>query len=486
MHLRTLLSTLSLATVSLSQLLTQPSDLVALLSPSDPSNTVATTGDVILGQTISLPLFDLTLLTNTTHALVTFNVSRAIGAIGWLSVGFGTRMHDSAIVVLWPPEDLSKYNWTISHRSTGGYSEPAQTRSLDTSTGTPFTLVPELISTVTISEPRQRTKHYTTVSFIRELELPADQTLFKSAAYLNVSRTATDQKVIWAFSRTRPNGADEAATMEMHDPGQFGWEEMDMTTVVSGVKLEEVEGEQGWTKYDLVVLAHAGIGMILYLLVAPAAILVKRLGHAWPRAYAVHSTLLGAIVIPGTFALAALGMLASYLGYSTDFTAHKFIGFLIVLLVLFQLGAGYWSHKTHNPASTTRSWLSVSHMLIGISTLVLSWVQIRLGWGEWQGRTRPHAVSIIYTVFILVFVTAYAASMTFLVTRRRRDGHSWRAAILGRTPSPIPSSNAPPTIVSPKPWVDKVLDRWVDGDQDAKPVVPPEEAGAKGDLSAWK
>ena len=35
-------------------------------------------------------------------------------------------------------------------------------------------------------------------------------------------------------------------------------------------------------------------------------------------------------------------MLAAFLGYSTAFTAHKFIGFLILLLVLFQLGAGYF------------------------------------------------------------------------------------------------------------------------------------------------
>ena len=235
MQFSSLPSLLWLALVASSQNLTQPSSLVALLSNSDAAGTIQ-------GQTLSLPSFDLTLLTNSTHVLVSINISRQLDQIGWISVGFGTRMDDSALVVLWPSTDNS--SWTISHRSATGYREPRRTRLLVPSADALFEVVPELASSADVSV-FHHTIHYSTVAFLRPLELPETQTLFDHARYLNLSRTATDQRVVWAFSTHRPSSSDQDATIEMHDPGAFGWDQMDVSQVFSG---GEVDGDQGWTK----------------------------------------------------------------------------------------------------------------------------------------------------------------------------------------------------------------------------------------------
>ena len=123
----TLISVLALPVLALAQNLTQPADLIAFLSPASES---AASANVIRGQTLTLPSFNLTLLTNSTHALVSLNVSRPIGAIGWLAVGFGQKMVDSAMVVLWPNDDGSE--WVLSHRGAKGYVQP---RAMSTSFG---------------------------------------------------------------------------------------------------------------------------------------------------------------------------------------------------------------------------------------------------------------------------------------------------------------------------------------------------------------
>ena len=50
----------------------------------------------------------------------------------------------------------------------------------------------------------------------------------------------------------------------------------------------------------------------------------------------------------------------------------------------------------HDPAATSRPAVAVAHILVGISTLVLSWVQIWLGFGEYQGRKRPGWTGTVY------------------------------------------------------------------------------------------
>ena len=55
---------------------------------------VSSDASTILGETISLPILDLTAVSNASHALIALNITKTLGAIGWIAVGFGsTSVH---------------------------------------------------------------------------------------------------------------------------------------------------------------------------------------------------------------------------------------------------------------------------------------------------------------------------------------------------------------------------------------------------------
>ena len=76
--------------------------------------TDADANTTVQGQTLQLYPFDLSILTNESHALISFNISKAVAEIGYVAVGFGSSMQDASMVLLWPSQSAS--NWTISHR----------------------------------------------------------------------------------------------------------------------------------------------------------------------------------------------------------------------------------------------------------------------------------------------------------------------------------------------------------------------------------
>ncbi|KAK4704549.1 hypothetical protein P7C70_g1655, partial [Phenoliferia sp. Uapishka_3] len=482
---------IALPILSAAQNVTQPSALTSYLTHPAESTGETSVSPTILGQTLDLTgPFTLTVLTNTTHALVTFNVSKTVSAIGWLGMGFGTSMMDSAIVVLWPDEETGE--WVISERGADGYRMPtiwegpaSEDEEVEREETASFEVVNELSSTGTL-EIGDNTEDYTTISFIRPLSLPLAQTLFdpSSTSGLNISNSAEDkQGIIWAYSDGRPESTDVDSRFGMHDAGMFGSEKVDLSVVFNAG--EEVDESREWTKYDLVVLSHAAVAMFIWLLVAPAAVIVGRLGRGWSKWFKVHSGMQGYVVVPGTFLIAALGMLASYLGYDTEFTAHKFVGFTILFLVLAQVMGGYWSHKTRDLAAKTRPWYNIAHMIVGISTIVLAFVQIWLGFGEYQGRTRPGGVTIIYAVFIALFLGTYFTSLTLSVLSRRRADPS---ASLSSAFLNVGLGEG--EVAQDKPWVTRTMDRWVSGEEDKNVGVgelPVSGAlGTRGDLSAWK
>lgn len=226
---------LLLASTAIAQTLPTQATLAAFLQ-QDNSTTDAISS--ILGQTLDLYPFALSILTNDTHALLAFNVSKPAADIGYLSVGFGSSMADSAIVVLWPDETGS--NWTLSQRSANGHDQP-QVGNSASDTADAFTVVPEF-SVVTDTS--------TSVAFVRLLELPSTQTLFSNSKYLDMSRAATQQRIVYAFTTSRPDSMDVDAKIRQHDSGNFGSTSVDLTKAFVG----DVVGS--WGKYDTVVVVH--------------------------------------------------------------------------------------------------------------------------------------------------------------------------------------------------------------------------------------
>ena len=191
----------------------------------------------ISGETLDLYPFKLSALTNSSHSLISLNLSKAVHDVGWVAVGFGSSMQDSAMVMLWPSGSGS--NWTISHRSAGGHSAPTVSMSIGSTP--PFVVIPELSILTSTS---------TSVSFLRPLSLPSDQKLFSSSKYLNISRTERSQRLIYAFSKDRPATMSTDSGISQHDSGSFGSTAVDLTKAFVGSEVGS------WTRYDTVVMIH--------------------------------------------------------------------------------------------------------------------------------------------------------------------------------------------------------------------------------------
>lgn len=72
---------------------------------------------------------------------------------------------------------------------------------------------------------------------------------------------------------------------------------------------------------------------------------------------------------------------------------------MLLAAVLVQSGLGAVAHKTpYSPvAGSSRAGSRVAHILLGVTVLALSWVQIRLGFGEYeQRRERAKVLDVVF------------------------------------------------------------------------------------------
>ncbi|KAK4705508.1 hypothetical protein P7C70_g699, partial [Phenoliferia sp. Uapishka_3] len=220
------------ATLACTQSLPTQEALAAYLDTS-----AIDTTSIVQGETLDLSPFSLSVLTNESHALISFNISKKIGEIGYVACGFGSSMADSSMVILWPSTDS---NWTISHRSASGHNMPRISSGSGTATP-PFIVVAELTVATSIS---------TSVTFLRPLTLPSNQSLFDKSGYLNMSRTENAQRMMFAYTKNRPSSVNEDAIVYQHDSGKFGSKTVDLTKAFVG------SSAVGWTKFDTVVVIH--------------------------------------------------------------------------------------------------------------------------------------------------------------------------------------------------------------------------------------
>ncbi|ORY76009.1 hypothetical protein BCR35DRAFT_332999 [Leucosporidium creatinivorum] len=367
-------------------------------------------------------------------------------------------MEDAAIAVLWPNE--AENGWILSHRAAGGHAQPDYNPSASSSVGR-FEIV---------TDASYSARSYTVVSYIRQLSLPSAQVLFPSSnsKYLNLTRKS-GQRIIWAYSSERPSSDAESATLQMHDTRSFGYTSVNLskpylkvTAAAStdssdssssddgdgdgaGVDVE-VEGTSSdasggagvvsstWTHYDTIVFAHAGIALIIWLLVSPAAVLVGRLGRHRPSWFVWHSSIQGFLTLPATIIVVILGVVATRTDYGNrGVDSHKTLGFILLALVCLQSGGGILAHKA--PLSTqpgsTRSGVRVAHILVGILILVLGWIQLGLGFREYQTRPRAKALSVLFPLCIALFAIVYLGSLLLLAAARHREGRPWSSSFVG-------------------------------------------------------
>lgn len=185
-------------------------------------------------------------------------------------------------------------------------------------------------------------------------------------------------------------------------------------------------------KGSFIVLKHAlrvaqGLAMATWLLISPAAVLVARLARNWSRWYSAHSLIHTFVTLPATVTVFGLGFAAKSSGgggsSSASLRGHavsnadsspstpkltifssristKVLGFVLLGAVSMQAGLGLAAHKLPlSPAhGSTRPGARVVHILLGVTVLVLSWIQISLGLNVYQRRPRAQVITILFAM----------------------------------------------------------------------------------------
>ncbi|GAA6038451.1 hypothetical protein JCM8097_007657 [Rhodosporidiobolus ruineniae] len=395
-----LFAALSLLPLAAAQSLT-PSALVDSLLPT------STNASLVYGQRLSVRPFSLTVLANETHVQATMEVKKAEDEVGWLALGLGIEMADAAMLILWPSSssDSTNSSWTLSHRVAGGHAMPDFNPAITSSTPGRWDLVPSLTFSSASS---------TVVTVLRSLSLSADQGVYPTSrtTYASLKRRKA-QKLIYAASDTRPSSDKEGAQLTMHTGRNFGATTVDLsqsyikpvvkTATTSSDGAEESKGgatvaeegevneandgktvsTSGYSQYDYLILAHIVFAFLAWILLAPAAVLLARLGRKWKGWYEWHSSVQIYLVAPFTVIVLALGVAAAKkIGTASHFDDHKILGILITILVLVQLVLGYSAHLSPVPPARggTRTLPRVFHILLG--GLLLFCATSQSGWAS--------------------------------------------------------------------------------------------------------
>ena len=131
---------------------------------------------------------------------------------------------------------------------------------------------------------------------------------------------------------------------------------------------------------------------------SPSAILLARFGRnltGWVKVHQfLQSGLTGSLTI-GSF---ILGLMVSSRYSSAHFaTSHQTVGLVLLLLLVFQASLGFYIHHLYDVNRIKRPIRNFLHIGLGLTTTVLGFVQISLGFAAYaeKGRITPTAIKVI-------------------------------------------------------------------------------------------
>ncbi|KAI5478611.1 hypothetical protein MNV49_004753 [Pseudohyphozyma bogoriensis] len=380
----------------------------------------------LTGATTKLPQFTLTVVTNETHALFSLNATTSSPSkVGWMGTGIGTAMANADFLVTWPNPNLATNTapstaWTLSHRKTTGQEAMPQVASGDpaSSTAALFTFLPDLSTTDASST-------FTAVTYLRLLEFPSSlsSTTFKSlqrqqTGFIYASSTVQPSSISESSSITQHNQAHAAISLDLSAPLTISGTGSSVPSSSSGSGDDDNSSSAGRSKRDMYLIAHAVLGSLGLLLFSPLAILLARFlrRRTW---FPMHAgiNLLAAVCVVIAFAIGV----SHTRGKDFDDT-HTRLGLALFLLVIVQVAVGTLAHTVHIPTSeisrvpslsgkfTGKGLVRIFHIILGITIVVLGFVQVKLGFEEYEeksdgGHETPMGVKVVF--WVLVGVEAF-------------------------------------------------------------------------------
>ncbi|KAH9813589.1 hypothetical protein DFH28DRAFT_1170471 [Melampsora americana] len=357
--------------------------------------------DNLTGASFQTELFSASVVTNTTHAKIEFVLRISQSQLGWISIGHGTRMSNSRMMIIWPVTVNEKVeerrDWMISYRSATGHMIP---KSLSRS---------EKEFRLKINQSSSMKNPSTSFNFIRPLILDPLDRLSREPA----------QEFVWAVSSLRPLGREPDGRISYHDLG-YGLVKLNLDERLFPNRTirSETDSLRDLThsyRHDGLITVHATLLSIAWIICSPAAVLSARLMRSnssssssssrWVKVHWILNTF--------TFIFTFIGLICANfaVGVGSHFDSHqKKLGFLVGFGMLFQVLEGYLIHSVFKKIESKRALKNWFHIIFGSSLILLSWITIFFGIKEWetQGRGTPLSVSVImgFTMGLTLFLYA--------------------------------------------------------------------------------
>ncbi|CAG8458617.1 2850_t:CDS:2 [Acaulospora morrowiae] len=293
--------------------------------------------------------------------------------VGWLGVGVGDSMLTGYLIVAWPNPDGSV---TLSQRnSLNGYHEPtASSNQQDL-----------ILDNATVSNSDGN------------LEIH-----FRRLVSLKANTIPSKGKFLWALGHHKVDGNNYDASISYHDGG-MGVVKMQLTS--------DDKSTNYWTRYDKLIIAHATIMFIAWLVCVPAAIYIARFArNLLPRSwFHIHWGIQVFLVVP----LAIAGGSLSYVAVNGFFfdDPHKIIGLILFIGLFVQLAIGGIHHKLFDPHRNFVPWWTQLHWWFGRALVVLAVFQVPLGLSLYQAD-----IELFYFYYIYIFILLI--SFSFLSIRK--------------------------------------------------------------------
>ncbi|CAD6587866.1 MAG: hypothetical protein CYPHOPRED_004159 [Cyphobasidiales sp. Tagirdzhanova-0007] len=366
------------------------------------------------GQIVKLPPFDLQMVTNATYAVITFTVPKPISSVGWMAFGVGHAMKGADMNIVWPNSDGS---WTVSHRTSSGHVMPTEVPgSLPSDVQVLTALSTSSGNATTVSLLRALAPSYSTTA-------SAGDTLARSSA----------QPIIYAFSSANPGSSASNAILKQHNSHAYGATTIDLSanntaTASGGIP---IAGPATSMSHDTIILAHAIIGSIAWMIISPLAILIATYGRGWRHWFRTHQLLQTVLTTLLTLVAVILACVAVNQHNTKHWSSsHQTIGLIILIVLVVQVVLGAYNHHKYSPDRTKKPWRNIAHIILGIGLTALGFAQVRLGmplYSTRYGDNTPRGVVVIYGLLVGVISLALLFGIFRAFWSRSKSGGSLRS-----------------------------------------------------------
>lgn len=329
---------------------------------------------------------------------------------GWMALGFGRRMKDTHMVIMWQNEDDTI---SLSQRYATGHVEPKPVQS-----------PPRAAKVTSVKSVQWHNPELTTLAF----EIPINKTVVAG------NNNQTYEELIWAYGLIRPNSSvpDEAKITQHFAAGRL---RLDLTKDISSdlladPSIAQSEVTKPLASHERLVLLH-GIGISFGLLVllpvgALSARLLRTFSSKWLKVHQICNMYIGLPIIVVSWLLGPIAVIKAEAEHFLD--AHQICGFIMLFLYLSQVYLGRYIHN--RPKKIPHPPSNILHASFGCLLITLAFFQVRSGLNEWEtatGRLRPPKV--LYSVlscWALIVLTLYIVGLALLRRQfqQEKDG-SW-------------------------------------------------------------